>query len=256
MVDSPNGEGVPFIKGESIGETYLTALGLIANKKVPYPYLMLHISRPVINASAKKLPESLDVDDWSEIINSGQLLEVFRNSDLAKSCGRGGSLGKDWINDRIFELLHPEGHYHKRLQKFGQLKRVIERLKVRNRKGERMHGGCTNALVCQVFCPDDDLEIACRPRPRAKGISCLTELDFKPKRNRLNLFSVFRSQYFDTKAYGNLISLAMLLCKMCNETGYSPGTLTSTANNITFDVKKSKKAQTRFYQHLLSGVSS
>jgi thymidylate synthase len=181
----------------------------------------------------------------------GKVYEAFSAYNFSKSCEKGGAFGKDWINDRIWQLLHSKGCYFKKLKRFRQLENVIERLKFRS-KGKRVHGGSTNALICQIFHPDEDLVKACKPRPRGKGISCLTELDFKPKRNKLNLFSVFRSQYFDTKAYGNLISLAMLLSKVCLQTDYIPGTITSTANNITFDVKKRKKDQVEFYNYLSS----
>lgn len=109
------------------------------------------------------------------------------------------------------------------------------RLQARDKKSQkRMHGGSTNALVCQVF-QMKDLKEACLPRPRAPKVACLTQIDFKPKKDKLNLFAVFRSQYFNNKAYGNFISLAILLCKTCEETGYNPGFLVSTANNVTFD---------------------
>ncbi len=101
-----------------------------------------------------------------------------------------------------------------------------------------MHGGGTNALVCQVFLSCVDLKAACRPCPRVPNVRCLAMLDFKPERDRLNLMAVFRSQYFDTKAYGNFIALAILLYNMCQDTGYKPGAIVSTANKITFDVHR------------------
>ena len=143
-----------------------------------------------------------------------------------------GHLGKDWINDRIKDLISPEGFYNRRLK--DQLEMVTKRLCARDRDGNRMHGSSTNALVCQVF-SSEDLKNASKPRPNARKLPCLAMLDFKPRRNRLNLLAVFRSQYFDTKAYGNFISLAILLYKICRETEYGPGSLVSTANNVTFN---------------------
>ena len=241
---------IPFVKGKNIGEAYINTLDLLINRKLSYPFLILHIAQPTLVDSIGRLPTSYNVDDWGKILNLGVIFEVFSKYDFSKTCGRGGSLGKDWINDRNWELLHPEGGYYKRLARFRQLERVVERLNVRDKRGKRMHGGSTNALICQVFHPDRDLIDACKPRPRARGLACLTELDFKPKGKKLHLFSIFRSQYFDTKAYGNLISLSMLLCKICKKTDYKPGTLTSTANNITFDVLKNKKDQRKFYGQL------
>lgn len=112
-----------------------------------------------------------------------------------------------------------------------------------------MHGGPTNALVCTVFLPDEDLKAACLPRPRTSGLRCLTQIDFKPKKDKLNLMAVFRSQYFDTKAYRNFIALAMLLYKMCQNTGYKPRAVVSTANNVTFDGHKKS-----LYKHLSASI--
>ena len=245
---------VPFVQGKSVGEAYVNSLALLIKGNVPYPYLMVHVSQPVLDTSIEDLPQSLNVDDWVQIINLGKVYEVFSRYDFLKDCRRGGSRGKNWIDDRVCELLHPKGDYFKRLEEFGQLRMITDRLRV------GMHGGSTNALVCQIFNPEKDLVNACKHRPRAKRLACLTQLDFKPVKakgkKRLNLFSVFRSQFFDTKAYGNFISLAMLLCKVCEETGYEPGTLTSTANNVTFDVKKRKKDRMEFYDFLSQGSSN
>jgi thymidylate synthase len=57
----------------------------------------------------------------------------------------------------------------------------------------------------------------------------------------LNLIATFRSQYFDTKAYGNLIALAILLYDMCKKTGYEPGEIISTAHKALFYSDKDKK---------------
>lgn len=60
--------------------------------------------------------------------------------------------------------------------------------------------------------------------------------------------AVFRSQFFDTKAYGNFIALAILLHKMCKATGYDPGAIVSTANKVTFD------ARNDLYKHLRASI--
>jgi hypothetical protein len=61
--------------------------------------------------------------------------------------------------------------------------------------------------------------------------------------------AVFRSQFFDTKAYGNFIALAILLHKMCQATGYKPGALVSTANKVTFEGHKKD-----LYKHLRTNI--
>jgi thymidylate synthase len=103
----------------------------------------------------------------------------------------------------------------------------VDRLKQGN------HGQTTNALVAQVFQVDPDLDRATDGRPLAPDMACLTQLQFKPKKDHLNLYATFRSQYFDTKCYGNLLSLAMLLAIVCDRTGYDPGILVETVHNTT-----------------------
>jgi len=154
--------------------------------------------------------------------------------------------GKAWINNRIEALLCPnEEEYYRRLE--DELKMVKERLEA------GMPGNCTNALVCQVFLKSD-LEKACvlPARPLAQNLPCLTMLQFKPKGEELNLFAVFRSQFFDTKAYGNFISLAILLYKMCQSTEYRLGALVSTAHNATFKVLNQKWQKMELYEYLRS----
>ncbi|BAW32136.1 putative thymidylate synthase [Methanothermobacter sp. MT-2] len=74
-------------------------------------------------------------------------------------------------------------------------------------------------------------------------------IDFKPIKDKLNLMAVFRSQSFDTKAYGNFIALAILLHRMCQAAGYKPGAIVSTANKVTFDGHKND-----LYKHLRANI--
>jgi hypothetical protein len=82
---------------------------------------------------------------------------------------------------------------------------ITERLSLGN------HGQTTNALVAQVFQVDPDLKMATHGRPLAPDMACMKQLQFKPNKDRLNLCAGFRSQYLETKCYGNLYSLAALL---------------------------------------------
>jgi len=241
----------PYVEDKSIGEAYVKALKFASRKKI-YQYLTVHVSQPINSTSMKESPKSLEIEDWCKIINVGSIYEHFCRYPFTKKTGNGGNLGKDWINDRINALLSSEKpySYHKRLEK--QLEMVKKRLQMRYPGGKRIYGNSTNALICQVF-QQTDLERACKPRPLAKFLPCLTMLDFKPKKDKLSLLAVFRSQFFDTKAYGNFISLAILLYKMCQKTGYEPGGLVSTANNLTFDNWKHHKD---LYDYLLNPEKS
>lgn len=238
-----------YVEGKSIGEAYIKALEAIINGKRSHWYLTVHISQLTRDTSMKKAISSLEIKDWQGIINVGdKVFQAFVKFRFSKpDAWTNGETGEDWINGRIKDLLHPDGYYNKALRcgySFDQLKAVKERLSAKDRRGRRMHGGSTNALVCHVFLPDEDLRAACLPRPRASGLRCLAMLDFKPEGDHLNLMAVFRSQYFDTKAYGNFIALAMLLYNMCQSTDYKPGAIVSTANKVTFDGHRDS-----LYQH-------
>ncbi len=241
-----------YIEGESIGEAYFKAFKAMVNAKLPRWYLMVHISRPIFENSMKI--SSLDVSDWLKVINVGdRVYEAFIRFKFSKKDGwTEGYSGKDWINGRIQDLLSDQSYYNRSLSEgfsFDQLREVEKRLSARDKKGNKMHGGSTNALVCILFSPTEDLKAACRPCPRAEGVRCLTQIDFKPIRDELNLMAVFRSQFFDTKAYGNFIALAILLYKMCQATGYKPGAIVSTANKVTFDGHKNS-----LYKHLSANI--
>lgn len=243
-----------YIEGESIGEAYFKALDAIVNGKIPHWYLTIHISRPILSTSTSKLISSLDVTNWLNVINVGNdIYDAFIKFNFSKPDEwTNGYSGMDWINGRIKDLLDDKGYYKKSLSNgfsFDQLQEVENRLSARDKRGNKMHGGSTNALVCIVFSPHEDLRAACRYRPRASGLRCLTQIDFKPIGDKLNLMAVFRSQFFDTKAYGNFIALAILLYKMCQKTGYKPGAIVSTANKITFDGHKKS-----LHKHLSASI--
>ena len=237
-----------YIEGKSIGEAYFKALDAIVNDKIPYWYLTIHISQPILNTQMNRQISSLDINELLDIVNVGnKVYDAFIKFKFSKPDGwTNGYSGMDWINGRIRDLLDEKGYYNYSLSKgfqFNQLEKIKDRLRV------KMHGSSTNALVCTIFLPNDDLKKACVHRPNAKGMRCLTQIDFKPKGDKLNLMAVFRSQFFDTKAYGNFLALAILLYKMCQNTGYKPGAIVSTANNVTFDGHKKS-----LYEYLSASI--
>jgi hypothetical protein len=228
------------VEGRSIGEAYIKALEAVVENRVPYWYLTVHISQPIRDTRMKRSISSLEVRDWLDVINvEDKVFQAFSKFRFSKADPwTKGCTGEDWINGRIKDLLHPDGYYNRALRSgfsFDQLEKVEERLRARDKRGKKMHGGTSNALVCQVFLPHEDLKRACLSRPCVQGLRCLAMIDFKPGGDTLNLMAVFRSQYFDTKAYGNFIALAILLYKMCRRTDYRPGAIVSTTNKVTFD---------------------
>ncbi|BDH79930.1 MAG TPA: hypothetical protein GXX31_04275 [Methanothermobacter sp.] len=172
-----------YIEGESIGEAYFKALKGIVNARSPHWYLMVHISKPILDNSTSI--SSLDVTDWLEVINvENRIYQAFTEFKFSKKDEQtGGYSGKDWINGRIQDLLNSQGQYKKSLAgefSFHQLKEVEKRLSAKDKKGKKMHGGSTNAMVCILFSPTKDLKAACRPCPRVEGVKCLTQIILNP----------------------------------------------------------------------------
>lgn len=208
----------PYATGTTIGEAYRKAL---LKTDTSGSHLTVRVTNPV--RITDEVPETLTISDWGNVLNVGWEFGYYESYDFERESGKtNGSTGRDWINDRMLEMF--EGMYWERAG--DQLEQIRDRLKQGN------HGACTNALVAQVF-GEEDLEKATAGVPSQKGMACITQLQFRPSRKELDLFMTLRSQYIDLKGYGNLISAAALLQKMCHETDYEPGELVETVNNVT-----------------------
>lgn len=218
----------PYVVASDIGEVYTALIDLRLEGLCPYDYHVAHISEPVASTDYSELK----IDNWEQIVNAGETLSRFETFEF-----NDGSTGRYWVENRIDELF--SGMYASRLTSpRNQIMMIANRLKKGN------HGQTTNALVAQAFRLESDLQKATQGRPLAQNIACLTQLQFKPQKEKLHLYATFRSQYLDTKCYGNLISLALLLAEICKQTGYEPGYLLETAHNSIF--RDSKDAERLF----------
>lgn len=229
----------PFASGTNIGDAWFEGFDMLLQGELSNNYLTVHIDDPI--ADMNLITDSTDLEEWEEILNLGDLYEPYCRFDFGAASKNGGKTGRAWIESRIYELY--EGLYHNRLQQPNQIEMIRDRLMEGN------HGACTNALVAQVFDTADDLEVATSGRPFAKDMACLTQIQFRPKKSRLHLFAKFWSQYLDSKAYGNLISLAMLLGQMCKETGYRLGIIVEhVSNTICYSNTAAHELQERMYE--------
>ncbi|WP_306055445.1 thymidylate synthase family protein [Natronococcus wangiae] len=232
-------EITPYISAPDVGAAYTALLKSRLHGLFPHDYHVVHISEPV--SSTDYTDFSLERTNWAEIVNAGEALSRFENFEFTD-----GSTGRYWVQDRIEELF--KGLYASRLtEPRNQPQLIADRLKQGN------HGQTTNALVAQSFQLEPDLEKATDGKPLEPNIPCLTQLQFKPRRNRLHLYATFRSQYVDTKCYGNLISLALLHAEMCRQTEYEPGYILETANNSIF---RNDGDARRLYSVLSDGQTS
>jgi len=187
--------------------------------------LMTEVRKPVTDL------DSL-VDDTLNLI--GLNLDKERHEKYKKFNFEGRS-GEWWIGNRIDELFR--GLYHRAIANHDQLDFVQNALK-QIKTGR--YTWCTNRLLCLTFDAENSqfshLHLSRQPIP-----PCLTMLDFKRERNQLHLIASWRAQCFDTKAYGNLISLALMLKEVCRNVDLQPGHLISIAHKAFF--KNSKNAR-------------
>ncbi|ARS90791.1 hypothetical protein [Natrarchaeobaculum aegyptiacum] len=210
----------PHIIAPDIGTAYTELLESRVEGQCPYDYHVIHIADPVSTTDYDEF--SLERTNWTEIVNAGDALSRFESYEF-----NDGSAGRYWLQDRVEELF--EGLYGERLTgPPNQIEMIVDRLDQGN------HGQTTNALVAQPYQLEPDLEKATHGRPLAADIPCLTQLQFKPRRDKLHLYTTFRSQYVDTKCYGNLISLALLLAEVCRRTEYDPGYMVEGVHNPIF----------------------
>lgn len=225
-----------YVVSEDISTAYRQSLDKVVNSPEGYMFgLVTRISKPILD----NVDEEVDtIASEVEVRKNQYRLKTYRLEGLnidkkvhqnfkefelyTDKKGRKW-FGKDKIADRIYAL--EEGVYHRDLDKSlkgnkKQLDYLMEHLANGKVKG------WYNALVCVVFDPNRDL---CYPKA-----PCLMSIDFKPERkpegNKLHLIADWRSQYFNTKAYGNFISLARLLRSVCKDSGFQPGSLISIAH--------------------------
>ena len=134
--------------------------------------------------------------------------------------------GDWWIQDRMRAVFDEGGEYYPYLHRNRHMEYILSSL-----KDYRRHQHPTwnaNRFVLTLFDPASDLHRSRRPAP-----PCLSMLSFHPKkRQKLSLVAIFRAQYVDTKAYGNILSLAELQKRVCNQTGFEAGSLHSVASKL------------------------
>ncbi|MEM1557765.1 MAG: hypothetical protein QXG12_04150 [Thermoproteota archaeon] len=199
---------------EDITSAYLRALEKVVEQNYVFA-LIVEIKKPFIDSDSV-VDEEIGLVGLNLDLNLHNKFKTYEFKD--------GKNGSRWIKNRINELF--KGIYHKGITNYGQLEFVQNALK--NIKARR-YTWCSNRLLCITFNPHDK-HLSHIHLERQPVSPCLVLLDFKPERDNLHLIASWRAQYFDTKAYGNLISLAILLKEVCKNTGYRHGRLISIAH--------------------------
>lgn len=147
-----------------------------------------------------------------------------------------GRNGAWWIEDRMHALFHEKGEYAARLERsgYGYVMEALGGMKAGTHPSWNR-----NRLVLSLFTKDDF------HRSRAPTPPCMVNLAFYPVGDTLSLVACFRAQYVDAKAYGNLVSLAVLLKKVCASTGFKPGSLGNVALKAILKYPRSTAVQLR-----------
>jgi len=221
-----------YVTEDDISSAYLESLEKVVKQNYVFA-LMIRVREPIVNSDL--------VDE--ELNLSGININQNLHNKFKSFVFRDGKSGRWWIKDRVRELF--EGIYHRAIVNYGQLEFAQKTLKeIKNRR----YSWSSNRLLCLTFDPKDKYlnhtHSSRQPLP-----PCLTLIDFKPEKDTLHLIASWRAQYFDTKAYGNLISLAILLDEVCKNTGYTSGNLVSIAHKA---ILKDKKDAKRLLQWLKS----
>ena len=202
------------IARNNITSAYVDSLKAVVNEKYIF-VLVVKIEKPLIGLSGTVVDKELGLLDLN--------LDKHVHNRFKEFIFKDGKSGRWWIKNRVKEML--KGSYYHAITKNKQLDFVIDALR-KIKAGN--YTWCSNYLLCITFDPQEKylshIHLSRKPIP-----PCLTLLDFKPERNRLHLIASWRAQYFDTKAYGNLLSLGILLREICVKTEYDAGCLISIA---------------------------
>lgn len=210
--------------GDSIAQAYRDAIQTYDSSR---SHLTITVNKPINSLSiVPNNREEWDLTMATDILNIGQISQSFLTAEID-----GGKTIQDWMDDDIDSYL--TGPAYGRLRgkadfwEVDQLKQVIEYL-----QKDHPSGSESNKMVCHIFHPSELPPNS--PRIKRDTCNCNTSIQFKPTDNSdLNCLATFRSQYLNTRAFGNIVGLSALLADVCNRVDYSPGKLINTTNNAT-----------------------
>ncbi len=115
-----------------------------------------------------------------------------------------------------------------------QLERVIAKLIRAREQGHE----CSNLTEIAISAPEDcELRVYNPTKDQVQeGFPCLSHISVSLVSGHLHLTSTYRSQFFLSRAYGNLLGLGRLLTFISAQTGYPPGELVNVATHARLDV--------------------
>ncbi|HLH36150.1 MAG TPA: hypothetical protein VKX41_15875 [Alloacidobacterium sp.] len=124
---------------------------------------------------------------------------------------------------------------------FGRIERLVEKLRANARGSVRMRASYEADVLDTIL--EEEVSLYNPETDAGMGIGqpCLAHLSFKlHKGGVVSLTAVYRSQYYVSKALGNLIGLGQLLAFVAEESGLTPGFLVCHATMAELDLKSKK----------------
>ncbi len=237
-----------FIEGESLSSAWVSAMKVLVSGGGPIANLAVSVQDPmaedpqVRSALDRMISEHRDsggrkIFPVETVANTIFPIEYFRSHGDQKHRMHGYTKYLESQGTRRRARGSRRGTYFERMINWpggiNQIEHVIGRL----HEARRQNDSSSNKTEIALNTPADyDLQVYHPARDRViEGFPCLSHISLSLVAGRLNLTSLYRSQYFDTRAYGNLLGLSRLLTFISQESGYPVGELLNVATYAKLD---------------------
>lgn len=232
------------VQGANVSLAWVAAMKQLVQSKEPIPNLILSIQDPT--AEDRQVRQALDrliaehrsagaraIFPVETVANTIFPAEYFQSSGDPEARKRGYAKYTGSQGTRKRAHGSRRGTYFGRMIDWpgdiNQVEHVIEKLLEARSKRLRYSNNTEIALSS----PEDyELRIYDPAKDKViEGFPCLSHVSISLISGRLHLTSLYRSQEFDTRAYGNLLGLGRLLAFISKETGYPVGELVNVATH-------------------------
>lgn len=129
------------------------------------------------------------------------------------------------------------GTYFERMIDWNGDNNQLERVIIKLNEARNLGHECSNLTEVAVSAPEDhELRVYNPSRDQVQeGFPCLSHISVSLVSGRIHLTSTYRSQFFLSRAYGNLLGLGRLQTFISAQTGYPVGELVNVATHARLD---------------------
>lgn len=212
------------VTGESIDAAWAAAVDqLLGAPRHRISNLLVTIERPQL--------QDFEVENLIDVTLA--LDRPHRMSDVARTIiPRSIAESRDWLKrtSRILPHIRPRFYFERMVayptqgSPVNQLQVVIEGFNKRNRNNERLVDPGPIVFISTENGPTQQ-----------RGFPCLSEIQFHRDSHHLITTAVYRSQYYDTKAYGNFMGISRLALLVARETGLKVGAVSVLATQARLE---------------------